>query len=313
MTDLSKAAAFWDRETEHPTHVTWMEPTVIRDYINTWIAGVPETWTFEWFEQEFAPRLPIPRALSIGCGAGILERVLVQRKIVSTIDAFDGSVASLVEATRAAERERLGGIRYFAADFNEPALPRATYDAVFFHQSAHHVAHLERLFRAVLRAMKPGAILLLDEYVGPSRNDWNDERIAPHRRLFASIPRALRRSDDLPLPIQMDDPSEAVRSSEILPQMRIGFDVITERGYGGNLLSVLFPRIVPDDELIVRLIDEERQMLAAGDPHYHAVVVARPKRGIRRAAAIARYWLEPKLRGLRFALLTRLGRKDVRW
>jgi ubiquinone/menaquinone biosynthesis C-methylase UbiE len=60
------------------------------------------------------------------------------------------------------------GIRYFAADFNRCNLPRRAYDAVFFHQSLHHVAYVERLFAQVWRTLKPSGLLYLDEYIGSS-------------------------------------------------------------------------------------------------------------------------------------------------
>jgi SAM-dependent methyltransferase len=63
------------------------------------------------------------------------------------------------------------------------------------------VAKLEKLFSNVLRALKPDGLVYLDEYIGPSRFDWNDDLIAPHRRFFDRIPREVRSVDPLRLPI----------------------------------------------------------------------------------------------------------------
>jgi hypothetical protein len=35
---------FWDREVAAPIHVTWMEPLVVRHYINESISGEIGTW-----------------------------------------------------------------------------------------------------------------------------------------------------------------------------------------------------------------------------------------------------------------------------
>lgn len=298
MTDIRAASAFWDREIVTPTHVSWMDDPRIRRSINELIgAGVPLS-PGEWFIARLDGRT-FERGLSIGCGGGNLERVAVRLGLCKRIDAFDGSVQSLHVARTAAEKEGCADrIRYFASDFNRPVLPRNTYDVVFFNQSLHHVRELETLFRAVVRAMTNDAVLYLDEYIGPSRTDWNDALIAPHRAVFAELPAEVRTTDFLPLPIQADDPSEAIRSSEILEQLGIGFHV-EMRGYGGNLLSVLYPQIdwarAPQG-LLPRLTERDHAMAKSGS--YYAVVAATPARGLRRLYALARWLIEPKVKRL---------------
>jgi len=44
-----------------------------------------------------------------------------------------------------------------------------------------------------------GGVLYLDEYIGPSRSDWNDALIAPLRSFFKEIPDEARRVPELPL------------------------------------------------------------------------------------------------------------------
>lgn len=290
---------FWDQEVVDPMLTSWMENPLVRDYINRSIGGTGEpVWPVDWFERWLGGR-KFRRALSIGCGSGALERDLVRRGLVDTIDAFDGSTNSLRLARQSAQADGFGKrIRYFAADFNEPALPSKTYDAVFIHQAAHHVAKLEKLYRAILRTMTPGALLYLDEYIGPSRFDWNDRSIAPHRAAFESYPPAARRVETLPLPIHAFDPSEAFRSDEIVPQLHVGYEIAALRGYGGNLLSVIYPFVDWSKTKIDGLIDREQKVLANGETPYYAVIVARPKRGAAKLLASLRYFLEPKLKRL---------------
>lgn len=293
---MSDARSFWDREIVQQSHVSWMEDPAIHEYVNQSIGGKQAMWPIDWFEQWLGGR-KFGRALSIGCGGGALERDLVRRGLCARVDAFDGSVTSLHLARTTADAEGLGKrIGYFAADFNEPALPRRAYDIVFFHQSAHHVAKLEKLYRAILLALKPDGLLYLDEYVGPSRFDWNDALIAPHRAAYAALPAEVRAFERLEFPIQQDDPSEAIRSSEIEPQLAVGFRTVARRPYGGTLLSVLFPAVKPDPALVQRLIDEEKRMLANGAPSYYAVIVAKPRRGPMKWVAKETYFLAPKIK-----------------
>jgi SAM-dependent methyltransferase len=288
---------FWDAEITEHTHSSWMERMDVRLYINEAVSGKSGWWPLDWFQLTF-PEAHFRRVLSIGCGTGPLERDLIRRGICDVADAFDGSVHSLYRAELESLAEGMAGrIRYFAWDFNEPHLKPGTYDAVFFHQSLHHVAKLEKLMRAILRSLKPGGMLYLDEYIGPSRHDWNDQTIQPFRAEYNRLPRSNRAFEQLPLPIHPTDPSEAFRSSEIMKQLRIGFDVTHFRGYGGNLLAVLFPSLTkPDDDLVRDLIEREKALLARGENHYHAIVVARPKKGLAKALASARYFVEPKLK-----------------
>lgn len=305
---LKDAAAFWDREVVDPTYVSWMANPAVRRYINASISGDPDCWPIDWLLRTF-PGLHVPSALSIGCGTGALERDLLARGICDRMTAFDGSQVSIDVARAEAGKANLSNrVTYFVADFNEPRLPANAYDAVFFHQSAHHVAKLEKIFRAVLRALKPGGMLYLDEFVGPSRTDWHGERLAALRAFYARLPREARLHEELPVPIKPEDPSEAIRSSEILPQLRIGFDVEHLRGYGGNILSVIFGNLRDhNDDLVDRLIEAERQILRAGEPPFHAVIVARPKTGARKAFASARYFAVPKLKRIVREVRARLG------
>jgi SAM-dependent methyltransferase len=310
MSDVITAGGFWDREIIEQTHASWMHDARVRERINAMIGETQPMWPVDWFEQRLGGR-KFERALSIGCGTGPLERDLVRRGLCKSVDAFDGSVHSLLIAEREANAAGLGDrIRYFASDFNRPVLPRRRYDIVFFHQSLHHVGKLEKLYRAVMLSLKPGGYLYLDEYVGPSRTDWNDALVAPHRAVFATLPEQLRTADALPLPIQPDDPSEALRSGEIMEQLRIGFDVESLRGYGGNLLSVLFPMIDwrrAPAELMPELMREEDNMLTT-EPSYYAIVVARPAHGLRKLYASWRWFLEPKLKRVAREVRARIGR-----
>jgi SAM-dependent methyltransferase len=283
---------FWDREVVEQQHFAWMSLLPVRVHINELIGGDRPLWPIEWFERWLQGRT-FARALTVGCGSGNLDRQLIQRGLCQTVDGFDGSITSLAIARAEAKQAGLASrIRYFASDFNHTVLPRRKYDIVFFHQSAHHVARLERLFQRILQALKPDGLIYLDEYVGPSRFEWSDEVLAPQQSFFERLPPQIRRLDRLPLPIQQDDPSEAFRSSEIEAVLRIGFDIAARRPYGGTLLAVVLPHLKLElfsDADLASVIAHERELLAAGMPSFYAIVVGRPKRGLRKWLAVLRY------------------------
>lgn len=288
---------YWDREVVEPRHVPWMGVEAVRVYFNRRIGGDELLWPLEWFEKWLQGRT-FDRALSIGCGPGVLDRQLIQRGDARSVDAFDGSMTSLHIARKEAEAAGIADrIHYFAADFNRIVFPHSRYDLIVFHQSAHHVANLEGLFRTLIGAIKPGGIVYMDEYVGPSRWEWAIHRrrlLNRPQKLFATVPPPLRLVERLYPQIEMDDPTEAIRSSEIEPQLRVGFDIVVRRPYGGGILSVVLPNTRAsqiEKNLLDQLIEHDRKA-----PDYYTLIVAKPKEGWRASVARARYWLEPKLK-----------------
>lgn len=261
------------------------------------------------------------RVLSIGCGSGAFERDLVRRGLAHDIDAFDASPASIDLAQKTAAAEGIAGsIRYWIADFNTIKLQPAAYDLICFHQSLHHVQALEHLLRQVRRALRQDGLLYLDEFIGPSRTYWNDDTVRWYRALYQVFPRDVRYFEEFPMPIQKEDPSEAIRSSEIYSRLTIGFSIESFRGYGGNILAVLFPSFVVDrltNDQVAVLIALEQALLGAGAPHFYAVIAARPKTGVAAAVADLRYGIEHRFpaitQPLRSILRRLRGKRETYW
>jgi SAM-dependent methyltransferase len=287
--------------------VPWTEVPEVREYVNDLIGGGESLAPLEWF-QRWLGGCRFAHALTIGCGSGDFDRQLITRGIAGLVDSVDASAVARETAGRAAAADGLGDrIHYLAVDFDEPVLPRTRYDLVCFHRSVHRVGRLEELFRAVLRVLSREGVVYLDGYVGPSRDGWNGELLAAPRAEYAAIAPELRLSDHLPHPTEEGDPSEAIRSNDIESRLRLWFDVVARRPYGGTLLSLVLPHLrldrLPHGQ-IVRLIDAERVLLAGGMRSYYAVIVARPKRGVARTWARLRYGFARDLRA-------RLRRRDA--
>lgn len=313
---LDQASSFWDDQhlSQERGDANWMAKPAVRDYINNAIGEGEPLWPIHWLRSKYPNGFR--RALSIGCGSGNFEHGLIEWNVCEAVDAFDGAIYSLHTAN---ERARASGwanrLHFFAADFNRPALPRAKYDVVFFNQSLHHVARLERLFAAVMRTLKPDGIIFLDEYVGPSRHEWTPRLLAFQQAVYALLPKEWRRVPRLSPPVELADPSEAIRSSEIVRQLGVGYDVIARRDYGGTLLSVIVPLIdwtVAPESFITNLIAAEQEWQRAMGGPYYTIMTAQPKRGARRWVAKVRYFIEPKARAFRVHTARIFG-KTVRY
>lgn len=277
----SDAERFWGHAFEQGGVATWMSEERCRLYINEMITGSPNEWPMEWFQRVFSPD-PKMIGLSLGCGDGALERDVRKKGVCREITGIDLSKRALELAETIAADEGFDGIIYERADFNQLDLEPDRFDIVFFHQAMHHVANLEGCVQQIKKTLIKGGLFYLDEYVGPSRDQWTSSLLERANQVYRAIPRAVRRSRTVPFPIEQADPSEAIRSSEIVPLVEAGFDVIEKRDYGGNLLSVIHPLLrwgTMDDaarrQCLEHLIDEERALLAAGAPTYYTVIIAR--------------------------------------
>src|SRR5438876_769297 len=95
----------------------------------------------------------------------------------------------------------------------------------------HRLTNLEGLYRRVEAALRPGGKFFFNEYVGPNRFQYDDERMDLINRYFRLFPDRLRvdhltgrllwRRERLSRDqVEREDPTEAVRSEEVLPLAR---------------------------------------------------------------------------------------------
>ena len=287
-------AAEWLRWLQHPS---------VRERMNVLITGDPKKDKYQYFLEQYCPerfgrRTRVKRALTLGCGHGEFERGLSKYHFAEIHDAVDIADGAVAEATRLAKAEGLTNVRYRVADLNTIRLPECTYDVVFGISAVHHVAQLEHLFREVLLSLKPGGYFLLDEFVGPSQFQWPDEQVTIINEQLDKLPVEYKSAISRPDVIKgcvwrhsleemnAADPSEAIRSREIVNLLPWYFDVVEFKGYGGTLLHLLLDDIaghfLPEDpramEYLLDFFQLEDQMIASGKFHHDfATIIARRK------------------------------------
>jgi SAM-dependent methyltransferase len=236
-----------------------------------------------WFKENYVIE-PFSRGLSLGCGEGALERDVMEKRICCEMLGLDLSNEAVTRASALARAAGLDSINYRLGDMNHLELEEESFDIGFFHQSLHHVEALDSCLATVRRALRPDALLYLDEYIGPSRGDWCRELIAEAQEVYARLPRQIKRRRRVTLPVDWRDPSEAVRSAEIVEHLERYFVLRERRDYGGNLLSVIHPLLKPDvlttplgEEVLATLVAAEDRLLERGVGSYYAVLVAEPR------------------------------------
>jgi SAM-dependent methyltransferase len=264
---------YWENLEHHSDEQIWMAHPLVRRAINERVSGDPNMWPVT------ALRVRLGRtagtSLSIGCGTGGLERSIVDENISGHVTGIDISEAPLAEARRLAGDRP---ITYLVADAWS-FLRENSFDAILFHGSLHHFDRLDELMALVARALKPNGFLWYDEYVGPSRDEWGWRELLRLNIAYYRLPAAMRRPHIVRAPINREDPTEAIASSQIVAATERRFRIIDRRDYGGNLLSVIYPNLrrAPEfDRWIERLIEWDGAAMRRR-PSYSTVILAEPR------------------------------------
>ena len=270
--DLERVARVWDattRERQTTPVQGWLDsPIVLETLVQPRVAGDPHT---NWLIGLVA-RLEVPRGgrwLSLGCGAAGLEIHAAQQGLFASLRGLDLSPASIEEARRAAAAAGPVALDFGVVDLNVLELPADSYDVVLMNMSLHHVRELPRVLEQVAASLTGQGILILNEYVGPRQFQFTDRQLSIVKELLCALPAALRtdlttgqpKQEYVRQPVEhwnAVDPSEAIRSDEILWEVRKRFDIVERRDYGGTILHLLLEHIVhnfdPLDEKDVAII-----------------------------------------------------------
>jgi SAM-dependent methyltransferase len=367
MSEKRKVAARWG-ESAPTSEVTVYTFGPVTDYMLQCVCGDPEArasdgWVERWAIEEFLHDLiPVDECLSLCCGFGLKDRRLARLGMFKHCTALDISEGAIREAKIAAALEGINNIDYMAADLDTTDLGDEKYDLVYASGALHHLSQLEHVIGQIHRCLKPGGILLSDEYVGPAYNAFSDrhrelinaaihllparlrhaseDTFVPRnwqsppwkRGLFESFrlltlrpltynferfqvpatwpgykkfafsvanrlsnglahwrarkPKAFRFGqvwDSAPGKIRREDPSEGVRSDEIIPVVKSIFKDTTIRYFNSSIIHcaldrTFFANYDPEqDQPILKLLMEiERQMIGLQEiPPILAVIVAR--------------------------------------
>ena len=215
-----------------------MASTAVLMHLNERSTGDPaRDWLSAWAHRYFAgERL---RVLVLGCGEGWLERAIAAWPFVERIDATD-------IAPEAVERARsLAGPKqhYSVLDLNREEIEPGVYDVVVAHSILHHVENLEHAYAQIERALKPEGTLVVNEYAGPNRFQFDESVLSLINALRDVLGAEPMERPAAAFMIE-HDPSEAVRSEELLPLLRSGFQVLEEKKLGGTILMHLLYNVV---------------------------------------------------------------------
>lgn len=220
---------------------------------------------------------PAERSMELGCGSATLSLELHALGATREVEGLDASPERIAEAETRRTASRVPG-RFWAGDVNTLKLEAGRYDLIVSSHSYHHFLELERINEQVLRALTPGGLFILEEFVGPTQFQWTDAQIEVTKALMALIPeryRMLRWGAVKPYegrPTVADvvaaSPFESIRSSEIVPLFERSFRILHRRNLGGTVQHLLHNGIIhnfvpgePEAERILRGVFEVEDAL----------------------------------------------------
>lgn len=272
-------------------------PLVQSHYQQRACAGLRYPSWVEYCVHEFlGARTPVRRMLSIGCGSGAIERHLFRLNAFVECDAIDLAPAAIEQAKREAKEIGADSIRYVSMDVELDSLPHKRYDAIWFNGSLHHIRELESVCARVHGALNRGGWLFFNEYVGSNHFAFGQRQKACIHHSYGLIPERYRKSfangcigqlqDSAAIPdpeeVRRIDPSEAVRSQDILEVVESLFETRARNRCGGSILQFLLHGIAGNfDEsdfdsirILQMLLDIEDALIDSGSMESDFVVFA---------------------------------------
>jgi len=254
--ELHKTKTFWDdyqSRDEASKGASWWDSPIIVAECQRRISGDATLDIYRFFQKCLQGR-SLEKGISICSGSGEFERTVLDHGLCGRIDAYELSEKRVQEGRKMAEK---GGyaICFYQEDVNQAVFKPGHYDAFFSWSALHHIENLEGVIYNASKCLKRKGFLVAQEYVGPNRFQWTDQQLEIIDRVLKCLPERLltdpktgivKERIERPTIAHMlnTDPSEAVRSSEIIPALQKHFNIRVLRYFGGAIFHPLFNEIM---------------------------------------------------------------------
>jgi SAM-dependent methyltransferase len=273
-----KVGARWDRNARQlPPRRRWYNSDKLQGYVLGCISpetgrGVPGA-----LERALVGRV-LGTGLSIGAGNGRKEIALVQAGLVEHFTLYELST-ELGERARRGIAEAGLDERMTVHIADAFAATHPPYDLVYWDHALHHMLDVAAAVRWSVAALAPGGLLVINDYVGPTRLQWTREQVALARAYMREAAPLLRSEPHVPQrtllhrwKLMLRDPSEAPQSDRILSSCRAACDGWAPTPIGCALISICGVHVVPladeDNPALDLLIDWDRRAKAEGHSHF---------------------------------------------
>jgi SAM-dependent methyltransferase len=285
-------------------HTYWNDLPQVRDEINRRVSGDPQRFWFHRFSELVEGRV-FKRALILNCGNGNVERGLFDNGLIAECVGIDYSHELLDQARRDNADHPA---RYHQMDVNTAAFPDEEFDLVVNFAAAHHIARIDKVFRALCERLPDDGWFVSYDYVGPHRNQYGYDIWDAAHRLNQTLPPEVRQDLRYPhLPTMLaTDPTEAIHAELILETFQRYFTEVERRPAGGALAYLLLTHnhalFAADpavrDRWVQRILDADGAHLAAHpEATLFAYFAGQPRKAVlEQAADLARWTAEEEAR-----------------
>ncbi len=200
--DARRVSAHWG-ETVHELELSFYGFPPLRPYFYRSMTGenpagpLGRDWFERWAVGTFlGDQVPVDRCLSLCCGFGDIERILARLGAFRSCVGVD-LVGPAIEAAReAAAVEGLDSIAYEVVDVERIELEPESLDLVWANGALHHIARLEHVVRQVHSALRPGGLLVANEYVGPDHQQLGPREVELVNAAIHLVPPELREQSE---------------------------------------------------------------------------------------------------------------------
>ena len=231
--------------------------------------------------------------MSPGCGTGVWEIDWARLGVFENITGIDISPEQIDRASQLTKDTGLDDVlSYRVGDARQVLREEGQVGVVLMLQALHHFRHVEQTMGLIARALRPGGLLIFDDYVGPSKYQWTKAQMQAANALLAELPAERRVQNDgrikqrvlrpSLLSMRLDDPAEAAESAALMPALRRHFTIEEEHSYGSVLhlaLQDVAHNFLGDGpataEVVEQCIAAEEQALARLGPNF-VLAVCRP-------------------------------------
>lgn len=277
-----RTAAFWNQRHQDPegeAHDNFMSHPLVQSYLSIRAFGSMVSQMDTIFYEIRRRTEPGDTILSVGCGLAAKESWFAEKLPDRQFVAIDLADEIVAKARARIAAQGIENLTIENGDFNQLDVGEARFDIVLGLGAIHHVENLESFWQGAGRALKPGGVIIAQEYIGASRLQWSDTQLeACNRAMRELVPDELKphhqecRRPDLEFMLR-SDPSEAVRSAEIIPTAESeGFDVHGFCSGGSALLQPILmhqiaaydPRNWEHNRVLSALFAEEDRLMREG-------------------------------------------------
>tara|TARA_B100000029_G_scaffold397508_1_gene395804 strand:- start:1225 stop:2199 length:975 start_codon:yes stop_codon:yes gene_type:complete len=242
----------WDNSDNPP--INWWAIPQVRARWNQLISNNSSIKYQDYFIEKYLKNKKQLILLSPGCGTAEKEMEYAKYHQFKLIECFDMSSKRIGAAKNNAIKKNLTNMTFSINDLDKFKFKKNYYDIIVFDMILHHIKDIEGLLIKVQASLKASGLLMINEYVGPNRFQYNKEQLNEANKLLKKIPKKFRKLWNSKtvknkiykpgiLRMFLSDPSEAINSEAIIPTLNKMFSVVEERPYGGNIIHLLLKDI----------------------------------------------------------------------